>query len=753
MSGLTMDGAPRAGRPAGRGHGRARRLGRAGDAGGPASRCSSGSTLAFDWMFVNEYFHRYLGENPFGHRALDIKAYAMGREGGAFADTSLAGLVERYGGTPTLTHHALEDARVQADLFAPPARPAEVTGSDGRPDATVRFDGRARLPDLPPRTPTPRRLRTTASRPRASATGSSGRSGCGPTARRSTRSSTDDVRGVRPRPVGRARVHPGARRRGRPRSVIVGGGFAGMLTAKGLLERGITDFRIVDKAGDFGGTWYWNRYPGCMCDVESLIYLPLLEETGYCPTMRYTPRHGDLRALPAHRPPVRPLPARPVPDRDRHRRRGTRPRRRWQVTTSRGDELSARFLITAGGILHKAKLPAIEGITDFAGRAFHTARWDYGYTGGSPTEPMDRLADKRVGIIGTGATVDPGRAAAGPGGQGGLRLPAHAVRRRRAGQRARSTRRGSTRQEPGWQLERMRNFTAAVTGEQPEREPRRRRLRPRCSGRTPSCRPTRPRRPPSSSRPTSRSMESLRARIDEVIDDPATAETLKPWYGKHCKRLCFHDDYLAGLQRAERAPRRHQRPGRAARSPPQGPVVDGTQYELDLLVYASGFEVTTGLVSRLGFDPVGRDGVQLSERWARRRPHAARRADQRLPEPARLPLHPGRLRPELPPLPERADRPPRVDRGHRRRGRTSPRSRPRWRPRTSGSPCSGRPARASAATPPPARPASTTARAPARWRPPATSCTPATSCATPTTSRRWRDAGDLPGTTVGRAGD
>ena len=63
--------------------------------------------------------------------------------------------------------------------------------------------------------------------------------------------------------------------------VVVGAGFAGMLVAKHLIDLGIRSFRMIDKAGDFGGTWYWNRYPGCMCDVESYTYLPLLEETGY----------------------------------------------------------------------------------------------------------------------------------------------------------------------------------------------------------------------------------------------------------------------------------------------------------------------------------------------------------------------------------------------------------------------------------------------------------------------------------------
>src|SRR4051812_19428918 len=173
-------------------------------------------------------------------------------------------------------------------------------------------------------------------------------------------------------------------------AVIVGGGFAGMLTAKGLRDRGITDFRLVEKAGDFGGTWYWNRYPGCMCDVESLIYLPLLEETGYCPTVKYAPateifehcqRIGRQFDLYRHA----------LFQTEIETATWDEGESRWAITTPRGDQLSPNFLTTAGGILHKAKLPAIEGINEFGGRAFHPARWDYGYTGGSPTEPMDGL--------------------------------------------------------------------------------------------------------------------------------------------------------------------------------------------------------------------------------------------------------------------------------------------------------------------------------------------------------------------------
>jgi cation diffusion facilitator CzcD-associated flavoprotein CzcO len=393
--------------------------------------------------------------------------------------------------------------------------------------------------------------------------------------------------------------------------VIVGGGFAGMLIAKGLLDRGITDFRIIDKAGDFGGTWYWNRYPGCMCDVESLIYLPLLEETGYCPTMRYAPaqeifehcqrigRQFDLYPHALFQTEIDTA----VWDEAASR---------WTVTTTRGDELTTKFFITAGGILHKAKLPAIEGITDFAGRSFHTARWDYGYTGGSPTEPMDQLADKRVGVIGTGATaiqVVPQLAKSAKEVYVFQRTPTA------MGPRDNSPidREWFDAQKPGWQLERMRNFTSAVTGEKPE-------VNLVNDGATKllwqdtQAQADTPEAAAELEQADFEIMQSLRDRIDTIVEDPATAAALKPWYGKHCKRLCFHDEYFQSFN----LPNVHlvDTNGLGVREvTAAGPVVDGEQYEVDLLVYASGFEVTTGLVSRLGFDPVGVGGVKLSERW------------------------------------------------------------------------------------------------------------------------------------------
>jgi cation diffusion facilitator CzcD-associated flavoprotein CzcO len=394
--------------------------------------------------------------------------------------------------------------------------------------------------------------------------------------------------------------------------VIVGAGYGGMLTAVELQKRGITDVRMVDKAGDFGGTWYWNRYPGCMCDVESLIYLPFLEETGYVPTMRYAPateifehcqrigRHFDLYPKALFQTEMEGA----VWD---------EATARWQVTTSRGDQLAARFLITAGGIMHKAKLPAIEGITSFGGRAFHTSRWDYDYTGGTPTEPMDRLADKRVGIIGTGATaiqVVPQLARAAKEVYVFQRTPSA------VGVRANGPidPEWVKAQPPGWQRERMLNFTSAVTGEQPEVDLVGDGWTDVLWQDTQTEAPT-PEAAAELERADFEVMESMRARIDEVIEDPALAEKLKPWYGKHCKRLCFHDEYLQAFNQ----PNVHlvDTDGHGVQLVNElGPVVDGEQFELDLLIYASGFEVTTGLVSRLGFDPVGRDGVKLSERWA-----------------------------------------------------------------------------------------------------------------------------------------
>ncbi len=395
-------------------------------------------------------------------------------------------------------------------------------------------------------------------------------------------------------------------------AVIVGGGFAGMLTAIQLTRHGIRDFVIVEKAGDFGGTWYWNRYPGCMCDVESYTYLPLLEETGYMPTEKYASAaeiFGYCQLLGEHFD----LYPHALFQTEIESAAWDDNEGRWQIVTSRGDRLSSRFFVTAGGILHKAKLPGIPGIQNFEGHMFHTARWDYSITGGSPTDPMDKLDALRVGIIGTGATavqLVPQLARAAKEVYVFQRTPS-AVGVRNNG----PTDEGWFRNlEPGWQEERLQNFTKAVTGQHPE---------PNLvdDGWTEFMWHDTQQQPADEAemldleRLDLQTMEALRARVDREVHDPETAETLKPWYGKHCKRLCFHDDYLPAFNEAH--VHLVDTDGRGVdRVTATGVVFDGVEYPLDLLIFASGFEVTTALEHRLGFDPIGRDGVTLGERWA-----------------------------------------------------------------------------------------------------------------------------------------
>ena len=332
--------------------------------------------------------------------------------------------------------------------------------------------------------------------------------------------------------------------------VIVGGGFGGMLAAVNLTKPGISDFRIVEKAGDFGGTWYWNRYPGCMCDVESYVYLPMLEETGYMPTEKYAERHRDLRVLPAARPHVRPLPRRAVPDRDRPAGVGRRRSSAGRSPPTAATGSSAKFVVIAGGMLHKAKLPGIPGIETFAGQEASTPA-----AGTTPTpaaarsSPWTSSADKRRRH----------RSAPAP-------PPCRSVPAARAS-RPRSSTSSSARRprsacatsgptdvewfkslEPGWQDERIVNFTQAVTGAQPE-------VDLVSDGWTEHVwvdtkkSPSPTREAPSSSASDFETMEAIRRRVDEIVEDPETAEKLKPWYGKHCKRVCFHDEYLPAFNR------------------------------------------------------------------------------------------------------------------------------------------------------------------------------------------------------------
>jgi cyclohexanone monooxygenase len=394
--------------------------------------------------------------------------------------------------------------------------------------------------------------------------------------------------------------------------VIVGGGFGGMLTGARLHQAGITNFRIIEKGGDLGGTWYWNRYPGAACDVESYSYLPLLEETGYMPTEKYAKapeifaycqllgRTFGLYDGALFQTQVAGM----VWNEQTHR---------WLVTTHRNDQLTARFVVIAGGVLHKAKLPGIPGIETFEGHSFHTSRWDYAYTGGSPTTPMVNLADKRVGIIGTGATAVQAipNVAKDAGALYVFQRTPSAVAPRNNGPTDPEWFRSL---KPGWQRERIRNFTSKITGKNPEVDLVQ-------DGWTELLHPDTRMKPESPEHAAALeqidfdNMAKIRTRIDTTVKDEATAEGLKPWYNILCKRPCFHDEYLDAFNR----PNVHlvDTDGKGVeRITPTGAVVDGVEIPLDCIMYASGFEVSSGYTHRLGFNPVGRKGVPLTEAWA-----------------------------------------------------------------------------------------------------------------------------------------
>jgi cyclohexanone monooxygenase len=400
----------------------------------------------------------------------------------------------------------------------------------------------------------------------------------------------------------------------------VGGGFAGLLAGARLREAGVDSIRLIDKAGDFGGTWYWNRYPGAQCDTASFVYMPLLEETGHMPTEKYAHApeilehcrrighafhlyddalfHTEVTALEWD------------PD-----------ERRWTVRTSRGDAFTATFVVFGTGPLHVPKLPGIEGIASFRGHSFHTSRWDYAYTGGDADgAPMDRLGDRRVAIIGTGATavqVVPHLARAAKELFVFQRTPSSVDTR---GNRPTDPAWFASIATPGWQRRWMLNFAENQTAGLPDEDLVQdgwtdiaRRIREKILALAPG-ELTAESMLAAFEASDFEKMEEIRARADAIVEDPSTAEHLKAWYRQLCKRPCFHDEYLQAFN----LPGTHlvDTDGRGVeRIVPDGVVANGRTYEVDCLVFASGFEVGTPFTRRAGFDVTGRDGRTLSAYW------------------------------------------------------------------------------------------------------------------------------------------
>jgi cation diffusion facilitator CzcD-associated flavoprotein CzcO len=403
---------------------------------------------------------------------------------------------------------------------------------------------------------------------------------------------------------------------------IIGAGFSGLTTGARLVEAGIEDVHLIDGAGDVGGAWYWNRYPGAMCDTAAMVYLPLLEETGHRPSKKYVEApeiFGHAKRIATQYG----LYDNALLSTNVTELVWDEASCRWIVRTDRGDELRARFVSMGTGPLHRPKLPGIEGIGDFEGHAFHTSRWDYGYTGGDASgAPMTGLADKRVGIIGTGATAV----------QCIPRLARDAgelfvFQRTPSGIDVRNNHEIDPEWfaalEPGWQQRWLLNFCVLQTGGFAEEDLVKDgwtdiavRVRDRVIAEVQAGGELGPELIAKAFEDCDDDkMTEIRARVDAIVEDPATAEALKPWYRQLCKRPCFHDEYLQAFN----VPTCHlvDTDGRGVtRIDATGAWVGDVHVELDCLVFASGFEVGTEQARRSGFETVGRGGRTLSEHWA-----------------------------------------------------------------------------------------------------------------------------------------
>jgi cyclohexanone monooxygenase len=395
--------------------------------------------------------------------------------------------------------------------------------------------------------------------------------------------------------------------------LVVGGGLSGILTTVRLRQAGVNDFRIVESGAEFGGVWYWNRYPGARCDVESYIYVPLLEETGYMPDEKYA-------AAPQIRKQIDALVERfDLQPRALFQTRVIEIRwddeiSRWIASTNRGDTIKARFAFVGNGQLNYPKLPGIPGVEDFKGASFHSSRWDYGYTGGDENGNLVNLRDKRVAIIGTGCSAIQ---CVPPLGEWAKEL--YVVQRTPAVVAARDNRptdpEWASSLPAGWQKARMANFEAVLAGEASEN----------LVGDQWTHFWQAPSAPGPDADPAEvammvqkldiEMMREMRARVDSIVEDPATAESLKPYFNRFCKRPTFSDTYLQTFNRPN--VKLIDTQGRGLDRITENAIVfDGQSHEVDCIIYATGFEIVVTSHKEGGIEIIGRGGQSIDDKWS-----------------------------------------------------------------------------------------------------------------------------------------
>ena len=399
---------------------------------------------------------------------------------------------------------------------------------------------------------------------------------------------------------------------------IIGGGFGGLLVGARLREAGVKDIRVIDKAGDFGGTWYWNRYPGAQCDIEAYVYMPLLDELDYVPTERY-----------AHAPELLQHSVNIAKKYDLYNDtcfqtevteiRWDDEISRWIIHTDRGDAMKAHYVAMANGLLTRPKLPGIPGVEKYKGHTFHTSRWDYEYTGGSPDGDLSNLRDKRVGIIGTGATAVQCIPHLGDAAKELFvfqRTPSSVDVRKNAP----TDPEWKAKLKPGWHKKRVDNFNRTLGGSYEDKDMV-------GDGWTDIFRNiggivsvemdelTEDEKEEVFELADFKKMQEIRDRASRIVEDPDTADSLKAYYRQYCKRPCFHDDYLQTYNKPNVTLVDTFGQG-VDEITETGVIVDGKEYEVDCLVFSTGFEVGTSYTSQSGYDLIGRGGVSLSKKWA-----------------------------------------------------------------------------------------------------------------------------------------
>ena len=429
--------------------------------------------------------------------------------------------------------------------------------------------------------------------------------------------------------------------------VIIGGGFGGMLAAARLREKGIDNFKIIEKGADFGGTWYWNRYPGASCDIESYIYFPLLEETGFVPKQKYTNAPETLEYCKIICEKFN-LYENACLQTEVNSTVWNEDTGRWLVKTNLNDEIKARYVVHSNGPLNRPKLPAIKGINSFKGHTFHTSRWDYEYTGGDSHGNLDNLKDKKIAIIGTGATAVQCVPHLGAGAE-----QLYVFQRTPSSIDVRNNQPTDpdwiSTQKEGWHDERRKNFETLLTGGQVkedlvsdgwteafrllfgslrEKAPSKMQM---AAWAAKSIFSSEMYKKGFKSYMTDKAMEAMdirnamqmadfqkmeqvRARAQEVVKDEKTAESLKPYYNQFCKRPCFHDEYLDTFNRPNVELIDTDGKGLEEISE-KGIVFNGKEYEVDCIIFATGFEVGTEYSRRAGYQIHGVDGKTVTQKW------------------------------------------------------------------------------------------------------------------------------------------